>query len=155
MADFNRRTFLAGLAAAPAAAQPPVGKDVVIPLTLERNQLWAPVRIDDQGPYRFLITLAADTHQIARDLAKTLRLEPIAEGDVGGGARRKATYLYKAKKLELGGVITQRNSLLVGVVRSGPLLDGAFVPAFRRISVGYDFERGLLTLRPGAPGVEG
>jgi predicted aspartyl protease len=148
----SRRLVLTGLAAAAlaparavaqAASEPP---EVLEGRTDWTRRLTTPVKIDGQGPFRFIIDTGANRSVISDQVARRLALPEGAPTLVHGIAGAVPARTVNVKSFLAGGAPAP--------IKDIPVLDGAAlgaegllgIDAFRNRRVEFDFVRGRVTL---------
>jgi hypothetical protein len=99
-------TILGGLAAS-AGADP--GDRVEIPFDSEDHRIYVPVKVNGQGPFRFMLDTGADgIGRIDARLREQLGLTPFSQGENSDGVNVSAIDLLRVDRLELAGIARKK-----------------------------------------------
>lgn len=135
------------------------GKEVVLPILLYGSRPQVDVRINGEGPYRFILDSGSHTTLIDEKLAGSLSLPVIGEAEIAspaGGTPRKASRV-SIESASVGGVtlgLSRATTMdLAGYLRDdeGPkgILGG---PLFRGLLLSFDYPNDVIRITRGQLG---
>lgn len=115
------------------------------------GRIIAPVMVDGQGPFRFLVDTGADGSMISQRLARRLGLTPVQGGaeHVEGTTGNENMPVVTLARLRVGSIV--KSNLRVPVSQSPVLggLDGILgLAGFGPVQVAVDFHRKKVTISP-------
>ncbi len=163
MQDFNRRTALAaGLSLTAAGLAPGIAQAVQstpFPFRMTQNRVWLAVKVNDKGPFAFLVDTAARDYMIDQKLAASLKLTggessmALTPGQAGGiptkAARLKGPVgnsdlpVFQVNSITIAGAFQDRDAVLVGQPPGRFDLAQGVVPSGRVAVLDMNFDRGL------------
>lgn len=158
-------TLLAAAPAVAAQAPPPVAvpeirQAIEIPMTLAGTQILVDgVRVNGQGPYRFLLdTGAQGSGRADTTLVQALNLPRIgvAGASDGGSGPRRDLAVHRIETLEFGGMtfrdldVVSRDYNTGGAGGRGAIAGVLGIDLFRGGLLTLDYGRGVLRIEPGA-----
>ena len=112
------------------------------------NLIVIPATINGKGPFRFLLDTGASNHVIKRELAQTLGLKVIGDGEIEAGSQGKLSAgLVDVAEMRVGDFALERQHFFVAPFPSSYPFDG-FIGAvlFQRYIVNINFQQSLITL---------
>ena len=129
-----------------AAPAPAEGSGAVPSTTDLTGRLTTAVRLNDQGPYRFLVDTGAERTVIAQDLADSLALPRGRQVLVQGIVRREPESLVEIRELKMGSLVSSRLEV-PALPRAMLIADGYLgLDVLDRRQVIFDFVAGTLTV---------
>lgn len=142
------------------AAAPAARRAVEVPITLAGTQILVDgVRVNGQGPYRFLLdTGAQGSGRADVTLVEALSLPQVGvvgASDGGGGARRELA-VHRIGTLEFAGLtfhdldVVSRDYNAGGAGGRGPIAGVLGVDLFKGVLLSIDYGRGVLRIEQGA-----
>src|SRR4051812_4563825 len=137
----GRRTALVNLAGAQASGQAALATGLDV-----SSRMTAPVRINGQGPFQFVVDTGANRTVLSAELADSLDLRPGPIANVQGVAGVEPTGTAAIDELRVGSVVS-RNLLAPRLPRQRLGADGLIgVDVLRNRKVLMDFRRGELLI---------
>ena len=142
--------------ASPALTQgtsPARDKDTAsLPFDPSNNLVVINASLNGRGPFRFLLDTGATHHVLKPEVVRTLGLKLEGSGEIDGGGRGNVSAtLARVAEVRVGAFTLEGQQFFVTPFPASYPFDG-FLGAelFKRLTVGIDFRRSLVTLtRPG------
>jgi hypothetical protein len=116
--------LVAGAASAAVSPFPALAQETFDSEALRRGRATVPVRLNDQGPFEFVVDTAANASVVSSDLIERLQLDPIGEIGMHTLVAREVVPAVRAARLESGTLDARDVRLAVGARSAMAGLDG-------------------------------